>query len=85
MKLEPRHLRFFQNMRERSVLHVHFCVAGGSGLTGNGVIILPPVVLPESGAPAASNTGLIVGLTAFFGFTLLIFGVGLELKRRTQR
>lgn len=65
---------------------VNFCVAGGSGVAGNGVIILPPpVVLPESGAPAAANnTNLIVGLAALLGFILLVVGAGLELKRRTS-
>ncbi len=69
---------------------VNFCIAGGSGTTANGVIVLPPpVVLPESGASAASSSGLmanmsnlIVLITAVFGFALFILGMGLEWQRR---
>ena len=64
---------------------IDFCVAGGSGTIGNGVIVLPPVVLPESGAAATSNSNLIVGLVVLFGFGLLSLGAGLEVKRRAQK
>ncbi len=65
---------------------VNFCIAGGSSTSGNGYIVLPPVVLPESGAPAvAHNGGLIVGIVALLGFGFLILGAGLEVKRRMQK
>ena len=70
--------------------NVNFCVTNGSGVNGvigaPGVIILP-VVLPESGAPAAAtnSVGLIITMTALFGFFLITIGAGLELRRRTNK
>ncbi len=52
----------------------NFCVAKGA----NAIIILP-----ESGAPAAQQTGsLLLVATAVFGIFLFTMGAGLELARR---
>lgn len=70
---------------------VDFCVAKGSGAGGviggaPGIIVLP-VMLPESGAPAqtVNVAGMLVLATAVFGFTLIALGAGLEWRRRTNR
>ena len=71
---------------------VNFCIAGGSGANGvvvggaPGIIVLP-VVLPESGAPAqtVNVTGLLVVATAVFGLALIVIGAGLEWRRRTNQ
>lgn len=66
---------------------VNFCVTNGSGASGvigaPGIIVLP-VVLPESGAPAATanSAGMFVLATAVFGLLLFVFGAGLEWHRR---
>ncbi len=69
---------------------VDFCVTNGSGASGivggaPGIIVLP-VVLPESGAPAQSVNivGLLVLATAVFGLALIAIGAGLEWRRRTN-
>jgi hypothetical protein len=71
---------------------VNFCVtsgtsgSGASGVIGAPGIIVLPVVLPESGAPAATvnSTGLFVLLTAVFGLLLIAIGAALEWRRRTN-
>lgn len=84
------------NFDEPEALDVNFCVAEvgywTGGQPGQGLYPIQPiypggqpasVVMPESGAPAASNnTGLLTAVVALGGFAFIMLGVGLELKRR---
>lgn len=81
------------NFDKPEALDVNFCVAKVGYWTGPISPIYPiqpiypggqpaPVVLPESGAPAANQTGLLTAVIAFAGLALLSIGVGLEVKRR---
>ncbi|NHZ72765.1 MAG: hypothetical protein GWP17_06750 [Aquificales bacterium] len=71
---------------------VNFCVAKVGYWTGPvypvqpiypGGVVPPAIILPESGAPAVNhNTGLLTAVVALVGFGFIMFGVGLEVKRR---
>lgn len=84
------------NYGSEEALDVNFCVAKVGYWTGPvqpvypvqpiypGGQVPPSVVLPESGAPAvASNyTALLTAVVALGGLAFIMFGVGLEVKRR---
>lgn len=57
---------------------VNFCISkGGTGVTGNAVIILP-----ESGASAGNSFGSLVPILALLGSSFVAVGVALEWRRR---
>jgi len=83
------------NFDEPEALDVNFCVAKVGYWTGPvqpiypiqpiypGGQLPPSVVLPESGAPAASNNaGLLTAVVALGGLSFIMLGLGLEVKRR---
>jgi len=80
------------NFGSEEALDVNFCVAKVGYWTGPvypvqpiypGGQVPPSVVLPESGAPAASNyVALLTAVVALGGFIFIMVGVGLEVKRR---
>lgn len=56
----------------------NFCVSDGGTVGGVNAVI----ILPESGA-AATNSNMMVWVTAVFGLALIGTGIVLEIKRRT--
>ncbi|MCZ7673525.1 MAG: hypothetical protein M5U34_43600 [Chloroflexi bacterium] len=82
------------NFDKTEALGVNFCVAKVGYWSGPitpvfpiqpiypGGQLPPSVVLPESGAPAVNQTGLLTAVIALAGLTLLSIGLGLEVKRR---
>jgi hypothetical protein len=81
--LNPQYAYIHQDNTE--VVDVNFCVAK-VGYWQPGFPSQPVypggVVLPESGAPAANNAGLITAVFALAAFGFILTGFGLELNRR---
>ena len=78
------------NFGNEEAVDVNFCVAKVGTWTAPVYPVQPiypgggvAVVLPESGAPAPSNNiGLLTAVIALGGFSFILLGAGLEVKRR---